>query len=213
MQKRILPQVPWAATSFWSVKSYPLLVSCIALFMFGVGDGLILQSFLGNSPWTIFAQGIALHTPFSVGGASLATSIVILCITIPLRIPIGLNTFLNALLIALALDIINRTVPTPDALWLKWLMCISGIIIGGIASAFYLTANMGTGPRDGLMVAISQRFDLPIAWSRTLLEIFACGTGWLMGGNFGLGTLLFAISIGHILSFTMRKMQSHYPQQ
>ncbi len=210
MRKRILPQVPWAATSFWSPRPLPLLVSCIALFMFGVGDGLLLQSQLGNSPWTIFAQGLARHTPLSVGGASLTTSIVILAMTIAMRIPMGLNTFLNALLIALALDIVNRTVPIPDSLTLRWLMCATGIVIAGVAGAFYLSVNMGAGPRDGLMVAISQRFGLPIAWSRTILEVFACSTGYLMGGQFGLGTILFAISIGHVLSFTMRRFEKYY---
>ncbi len=211
MRNHFLPQVPWAAKSFWSLSPLPLFISCVSLFMFGIGDGLILQSNLGNSPWTIFSEGVARHTPLSIGGASLAVSIIILCLTIPLRIRVGLNTFLNAALIALALDIVSRTVPSSTNSTVQWAMCILGILIGGVASAFYLTANMGAGPRDGLMVAISQRFDVPIAWARTSLEIFACLTGWLMGGNFGLGTLLFALCIGHVLAFVMNHFKKRYP--
>ncbi len=213
MRSRILPRVPWAAPHFWSAKPLPLLVSGAALFLFGVGDGLVLQAGLGNSPWTIFAEGVSLHSPLSVGAASLATSLVLLLLWIPLRVRIGLNTLLNAVLIALAIDVTRAWLPVPHHTAGQWLYCLAGIGLGGMAAAFYLCANMGAGPRDGIMVALSQRWGWPIAKTRTVMELFACTSGWLLGGNLGIGTLAFAVLIGPVLAATMRGFNRRYPAE
>lgn len=204
--------VPWRAPSLWSFKPYPLLVSVLALFGFGVGDGLLLQSKLGNSPWTIFAEGVSLHTPLSVGGASLVTSVVILLLWIPLRIKPGLNTILNAVLIAVAIDITRMLVAPPESMPMRVAMGLLGIAITGIASAYYLTVNMGAGPRDGVMVALSARYGWSVTKARTCIEIFACSTGWLLGGTVGLGTVAFALLIGPVLGKTLGVFRKHYPQ-
>lgn len=212
MQKKPIPVVPWRAPALWSLKPYPLLVSVLSLFAFGIGDGLLLQSQMGNSPWTIFAEGVSLHTPLSVGGASLITSVLILLMWIPLKIKPGLNTILNAVLIALAIDVTRLLVPTPDLLWQKIALGLLGIVITGIASAYYLTANMGTGPRDGVMVALSTRYGWSVQKARTCIEIFACVSGWLMGGTVGLGTVAFALLIGQVLGRTLQWMHKRYQQ-
>ena len=210
MKKNPVPVVPWRADSLWSKNPRALLVSVLALFGFGIGDGLLLQSQLGNSPWTIFAEGISLHTPLSVGGASLLTSALILLLWIPLRIKLGLNTILNSVLIAMAIDATRLWVPTPELLWQKALLACVGVLIAGICGAFYLGANMGAGARDGVMVAISERFGFQVSRVRTAMELFACGSGWLMGGTVGLGTVLFALLIGPILGKTLACFAKRY---
>lgn len=210
MKKQPIPLVPWRAPKLWSLRAYPLLVSIVSLFLFGVGDGLLLQSQLGNSPWTIFSEGVSLHTPLSVGGASLVTSVVILLLWIPLRIKPGLNTILNAVLIALAIDATRYCVSTPTQWWLQVVLALGGIILAGVASAFYLTANMGTGPRDGVMVAISARWGWSVQKARTMLEVFACAVGWMLGGTVGVGTVVFALLIGPVLQASLRTLRQHY---
>lgn len=213
MKKKPIPIVPWRAPSLWSFKPYPLLVSVLSLFAFGVGDGLLLQSQLGNSPWTIFNEGISLHTPLSVGGASLVVSVLVLLLWIPLKIKPGLNTVLNALLIALAIDVTRYVVATPPELWQQIALGLAGIVITGVSSAYYLSANMGAGPRDGVMVALSARYGWSVQRARTCIEIFACVSGWLMGGTVGLGTVAFALLIGPILGHALQFLQRRYPQQ
>lgn len=213
MKKTPIPIVPWRAPKLWSLQPYPLWVSVLSLFGFGIGDGLLLQSQLGNSPWTIFAEGVSLHTPLSIGGASVLTSAVILLLWLPLRIKPGLNTILNALLIAAAIDLTRYVVPAPELLWQQVALGIFGIVLAGVCGAYYLSANMGAGPRDGVMVVLSERYGWQLSRVRTGLEMFACLSGWMMGGNLGLGTVLFALLIGPVLGATLNVFAKHYPQQ
>ena len=212
MKKIPIPNVPWRASSLWSLQPYPLFVSVVTLLLFGVGDGLLLQSQLGNSPWTIFAEGLSLHTPLSVGMSSLFISAVILLLWLPLRIKLGLNTILNAVLIAIAIDLTRQWVPTPSELWQQILLGVGGIVLTGISGAYYLSVNMGAGPRDGVMVALSSRTGISVAWIRTFMEVCACAVGWVLGGTVGLGTIAFALCIGPVLGLTLRWFQRRYPQ-
>ncbi|UOO91089.1 YitT family protein [Vitreoscilla massiliensis] len=211
MKNTPIPIVPWRAPSLWSLQPYPLLVSIVSLFGFGIGDGLLLQSHLGNSPWTIFAEGLSLHTPLSVGMSSMLLSALILLLWWPLRIKIGLNTILNAVLIAIAIDVTRQYVPTPTLLWQQLALGISGIVLAGICGAFYLSVNMGAGPRDGVMVALSARTGMSVPKIRTLMEVFACLSGWLLGGTVGLGTIAFALLIGPVLGLTLKLFRRCYP--
>ena len=212
MKKTPIPIVPWRSNTLWSLNPRAWCVSVLALFGFGIGDGLLLQSQLGNSPWTIFAQGVSLHTPLSVGGASVLISGVILLLWLPLRIKPGLNTILNALLIALAIDVTRYFVSTPALLWQQVLLGLFGIVLAGVCGAYYLSANMGAGPRDGVMVALSERYGWPLSQVRTGLEVFACLSGWAMGGNLGLGTVAFALLIGPVLGRTLNWFAKRYRQ-
>ena len=212
MKKTPIPNVPWCASSLWSLQPYPLCVSVVALLLFGVGDGLLLQSQLGNSPWTIFAEGLSLHTPLSVGMSSLLLSALILLLWWPLRIKIGLNTILNAVLIAIAIDLTRQYIPTPSLLWQQIGLGLAGIVLAGISGAYYLSVNMGAGPRDGVMVALSARTGMSVPKIRTLMEVFACLSGWLLGGTVGLGTIAFALLIGPVLGITLKLFRRYYPQ-
>ena len=212
MKKTPIPNVPWRASSLWSLQPYPLCVSVVALLLFGVGDGLLLQSQLGNSPWTIFAEGLSLHTPLSVGMSSLLLSALILLLWWPLRIKIGLNTILNAVLIAIAIDLTRQYIPTPALLWQQIGLGLAGIVLAGISGAYYLSVNMGAGPRDGVMVALSARTGMSVPKIRTLMEVFACLSGWLLGGTVGLGTIAFALLIGPVLGITLKLFRRYYPQ-
>lgn len=155
MSKKLIPHPPWAAKYFWSFEPYPISIASGSFFVFGIGDGLLFCSDLGNSPWTVLAQGISQHLNINVGSAGFLISILILTLWIPLRIKIGLGTLLNALLISVALGLTATFVPTPTTLIGQAVMCLVGISLSGVAAAIYLSCNLGTGVRDGIMVVIS----------------------------------------------------------
>lgn len=211
MSKKNIPHPPWAAKHFWSFEPYPITVASGSFFVFGIGDGLLLCSGLGNSPWTVLAQGISQHLDINVGTAGFLISILLLALWIPLRIKIGLGTLLNALLISVALGVTASIVPTPVTYWGQVLMCLVGISLSGIAAAIYLSCNLGTGPRDGIMVAFSTRFHWKLSWVRTGIELFACISGYFLGGIVGVGTVLFALLVGPILGKTVTTLANKYP--
>lgn len=211
MSKKTIPHPPWAAPHFWSFKPYSLLVASASFFLFGVGDGLIFRATLGNAPWTVLAQGISQHLNINIGAAGLLISILILILWIPLRIKIGLGTLLNALLISTALGVTASFVATPITFYGQVLMCLAGIILSGTAAAIYLSCNLGTGPRDGIMVALSTRYRWKLSWARTSIELFACIFGYLLGGTVGGGTILFALLVGPILGKTVAILAWRYP--
>ena len=166
------------------------------LVLFGFGEALLIASGAGVSPWTVFAQGIALHTGWSIGFATMIVSFAILLLWWPLRQKPGIGTLLNAVIIAGMIDFSLAWLPYPSAPLLQWLQAAAGVLVVGLASAIYLTSNLGPGPRDGLMTGLQARTGWPIANIRMLLEVSAVSLGWYLGGVVGLGTLLFAFGIG-----------------
>lgn len=194
-----LPQTPWAAKSLWEIETKSLLVLCFSLSLLGIGDGLLVLSNLGSAPWTVLSQGIALQAQFSVGWASFIVSILVMLMWIPLRLKVGFGTILNVVLIALFLGLSIFYISPPSSILARFCYLITGIIFFGIGTAFYLTCHQGAGPRDGLMVGLCHRFKLRIGIVRTLMEVSVCFLGFLLGGTVGIGTLLFATSIGWII--------------
>lgn len=205
MQKKfhVLPKTPWMASSFWAIEVKTLIVLLFSLTTFGIGEGLILLSDLGSAPWTVLSQGIALQGEFSVGWASFFVSCAVMLLWIPLKLRLGLGTVLNVVVIALFLGLTVDLLPTFTALGgrLAYLFC--GIALIGIGSAFYLTCHQGAGPRDGLMVGVCQRFHLKVGVVRTSMEIAVCTLGFFLGGTVGIGTVLFAVSIGWVVQFIL----------
>lgn len=196
---RVIPHTSWAATSLWSVKRKTLSVLLLALTILGVGDGLIVLSGLGSTPWTVLSQGVALQTGMSIGWASFLISGIVMLAWLPLKLRFGLGTLLNIVVIAFFLDLTTKILPEPTALSDRIAFGVAGLFLYGLGTAFYLTCHLGAGPRDGLMVGICQRFHLKVGVVRTSIEVLVCAFGFLLGGTVGFGTLIFAASIGWIV--------------
>ena len=169
---------------------------CFGLALFGLGEGLLIVSFAGASPWSVLAQGIALNINFSIGIITIFVSIVVLLFWLPLKQKPGIGTILNAIIIGLMIDICIKFVPTPEKYLSQILLATLAVLTVGLGGGIYLVANLGAGPRDGLMVGLQKKTNLPIATVRAFLEISVMSTGWYLGGTVGVGTLLFAFGIG-----------------
>jgi len=198
-----IPKLSWTSTKPFNLKPKfsTLFFLCFGLTLFGIGEGLLLVSSSGASPWTVLAQGISLNVDFSIGTITLILSIAVLFLWIFLNQKPGIGTVLNALIIAMMIDLCVKFVPTPENLISQISLAIIAVITVGIGGGIYLVANLGPGPRDGLMVGIQQRTNLPIALVRVIIEITVVSIGWYLGGVVGIGTLLFAFGIGPTVAF------------
>jgi len=166
------------------------------LSLFGLGEGLLIVSFTGASPWSVLAQGISLNVNLSIGTITLLISIAVLILWIPLGQKPGVGTIFNALIIAMMIDLCIKYVPTPSNYIHQIILAIISVIIVGIGGGIYLVSNLGAGPRDGLMIGLQKLTNFPIAVVRATLEISVVSIGWYLGGTLGIGTLLFAFGIG-----------------
>jgi hypothetical protein len=200
--------MPWSAEgSTWRAPAATFSILFLGLCLFGVGEGMLVAAGLGNTPWTVLAQGIAGRTPLDIGAATIAVSIVVLIGWIPLRQKPGIGTIANVVLIGLALDVAARVLPEPRALpWQLLQVCI-GIATVGLGGALYLTADLGPGPRDGWMTGIHRRTGIGVATVRTTIEVFALAVGIALGGRAGLGTVAFAVLVGYTLAASFRVMK------
>lgn len=172
----------------------------VGLVLFGVGIGFMLRSNLGLPPWDVLHQGLAVGLGLTVGIWSIIVSFVVLALWLPLRERYGIGTLLNALIIGVMIDVTSAVLPAAGSAPVAGVMLMFGILLIGFASGLYVGANLGPGPRDGLMTAIARR-GLSIRLTRWLLEIAVLVTGWLLGGTFGVGTVAFALLIGPIVQF------------
>lgn len=167
------------------------------LFIFGIGDSLLIVSDLGNAPWSVLAQGISRQTSMSVGVSTLIISVMVLLLWIPLKERPGLGTIANIIVIAAAIDIGIHFIPHPQTFALKLVYVVTGIVLVGTGSALYITCALGPGPRDGWMTSIHRRTGWPIGRVRLGIELSVLALGMALGGRAGLGTALFALFIGY----------------
>ena len=193
-----VPKVNWSSEKPYNFKPKfsTLFLCCFGLILFGLGEGLLIVSFTGASPWSVLAQGISLNVNLSIGTITLLISISVLILWIPLGQKLGIATIFNALIIAIMIDLCIKFVPTPSNYYNQLILAIVSVIAVGIGGGIYLVSNLGAGPRDGLMVGLQVKTNLPIALVRALLEISVVTIGWYLGGVVGIGTLLFAFGIG-----------------
>ena len=193
-----IPKVSWSSERPLNLrpKISTFFFLCLGLTLFGLGEGLLIVSLTGASPWTVLAQGISLNVDFSIGTVTLFISLGVLFFWIFLNQKPGIGTFLNALIVAVMIDISIAFVPTPESFIFQLLLAIFAVLIVGLGSGFYLVANLGPGPRDGLMTGIQRKTNYPIAAVRAFLEITVVSIGWYLGGTVGIGTLLFAFGVG-----------------
>ncbi len=195
-------------TTWWSsddpMSTRPRLstmtILVIGLWIFGTGDAIIIAAGIGNAPWTVLAEGIAVNIDWSIGQTTFLVSVLVLLLWIPLKEKPGVGTILNAILIAAAIEYMGGVLPTPEKFEYQILQVIIGSIFVGIGSGMYLTANLGPGPRDGWMTGLQRVSGIPIGRVRGSIEIGVLALGWLMGGTFGVGTIIFAITIGPIVA-------------
>ena len=193
-----VPKVSWSSEKPLNLKPKfsTFLFLCFGLTLFGLGEGLLIVSFAGASPWSVLAQGISLNTSLSIGIITILVSIAVLIFWVPLNQKPGIGTILNAIIIGLMIDVCIKHVPTPENYIYQILLATVAVLTVGFGGGIYLVANLGAGPRDGLMVGLQNKTNLPIAAVRGSLEITVMSIGWYLGGTVGVGTLLFAFGIG-----------------
>ena len=198
-----VPKVSWSSNKPLNLKPKlsTLFFLCFGLSLFGIGEGLLIVSFTGASPWSVLAQGISLNVNYSIGFITFILSVTVLFFWIFLNQKPGIGTILNALIVAAMIDICIRFVQTPDSYISQILLAIFAVFMVGLGGAIYLITNLGPGPRDGLMIGLQEKTHFPIAVVRTFLEITVVSLGWYLGGIVGIGTLLFALGIGPAVAF------------
>ena len=193
-----VPTTWWSADDPWTLKPRfsTMILLIVGLIIFGAGDAVLISARLGNTPWTVLAEGIAENLGWSIGESTFFVSFMVLLLWIPLREKPGIGTILNAILIAATIEVLLPILPTPEAFSLQIIQVIVGIFLVAIGSGLYLTANLGPGPRDGTMTGLTKVTGIPIGRIRSGIEIFVIAIGWTLGGKFGIGTILYAILIG-----------------
>ncbi|MFT5220785.1 MAG: putative membrane protein YczE [Gammaproteobacteria bacterium] len=193
-----VPTLGWSSPRPLNMRPGPLTLFylCFGLVLFGLGESLLIASGAGVSPWTVLAQGIATRFDWSIGFTTMVISFFVLLLWIPLARTPGIGTVLNAVIIALMIDFSLAWLPYPQLLHWQLIQAAGGVLIVGIASGIYLTANLGAGPRDGLMTGLQAVTGKPIATIRIAIEISVVAAGWYLGGVVGVGTILFAFGVG-----------------
>tara|TARA_B100001559_G_scaffold89659_1_gene74935 strand:- start:442 stop:1089 length:648 start_codon:yes stop_codon:yes gene_type:complete len=193
-----IPKVSWSSKKPLNLKPKisTFFYLCIGLGIFGLGEGLLIISYTGASPWSVLAQGISLNIDLSIGLVTFFVSLFALSLWMFLDQKPGIGTIFNIIIIAAMIDLSIAFVQTPQSYIGQLFMAIVAVLLVGLGSGIYLIANLGPGPRDGLMTGIQRKTNLPIAVVRAFLEITVVSIGWYLGGTVGIGTLLFAFGIG-----------------
>ena len=171
----------------------------LGLCLFGFSAALMVRAGLGLDPWNVFHQGLSAQFGISLGTVVIAMGVLVMLMWIPLRQKPGLGTLSNIFVIGLALDASLALLPTVEGLGFRAALMVSGVLLNALASAAYIGAGMGPGPRDGLMTGLNRRLGWSIRVSRLTVEIVVLGLGWLLGGTIGLGTIAYALAIGPLI--------------
>jgi uncharacterized membrane protein YczE len=199
---RSVPSTKWSSDKplNFSPKPITIFILCLGLFLFGLGESLIITASVGMSPWTVLAEGLSITTGLSIGTLTFLISLGVLLLWIPLKQQAGIGTILNAIIVAAVIEWSLPYLPHPETYAMQILQAVLGTLIVGVASGIYLIANLGPGPRDGLMTGCQKATGLPIAWVRVFLEIVVITIGWTLGGTVGIATVIFAIGVGPAVS-------------
>ncbi|MDA9091894.1 hypothetical protein N9J56_01230 [Pelagibacteraceae bacterium] len=200
-----IPKLSWSSKSptNFKPKLETLLYLCLGLIFFGFGEGLLIVSGIGASPWNVLHQGVAVSLDLTVGTIAFLVSFLVLLLWYFLDQKIGVGTIINFIIIAIMIDVTIFFFEKPEQIFFRFLMAITAILIIGFGTAVYLIANLGAGPRDGLMTGLQKKTKFPIALVRVCIEITVVLLGWFLGGVLGVGTLLFAFGIGPAVAFSL----------
>jgi uncharacterized membrane protein YczE len=201
---KTIPSLPWSSPK--PLNFFPRIITLgylvLGLVLFGIGEAILIAAGSGVSPWTVLAQGVMNLTTWSVGFSTFIISGSVLLLWIPLRQTPGIGTILNVIIVATVIDFSLHYLPITGNSSLQVIYALAGVLITGIGGGIYLTANLGAGPRDGLMTGLQRISGAPIAWVRNGIEVTAVIAGWTLGGVVGIGTLLFAFLIGPSVALT-----------
>jgi|TARA_B110000261_G_C12968201_1_gene311362 uncharacterized membrane protein YczE len=203
LQIKKIPKLSWSSKSPRNLKPSfkTLFLLCFGLIIFGFGEGLLIISTIGASPWNVLHQGLALNLGLSVGSWAFLISLIVLLLWFFLDEKIGMGTILNFIIIAIMIDMTIYFFKAPE-LWInQFLLCIVSVLMVGLGSGIYLIARLGPGPRDGLMTGLQKKTGFSIALIRGTIEIIVVSCGWLLGGTIGVGTVLYALGIGPAVAF------------
>ncbi len=193
---------PVSVTPTRHARPLRIIQLMLGLIAYGVSMVLMVQASLGVMPWDVLHQGLSLHSGWPMGRVSILVGALVLLAWWPIRQRPGFGTVANVLVIGLVFDLVTPLMVdriAPLSLPLRGVVLLSGVILNGLATAAYLGARFGPGPRDGLMTGISRRSGWPLRRVRTLIEGSVLGIGFLMGGGLGLGTVLYALAIGPLI--------------
>ena len=201
---RTVPKTFWSAgESNWKAKPSTYAVLIFGLWLFGAGEAAFVAAGIGVSPWTVFAQGVSKQTGLSIGWSTFFSSAIVLLLWIPLKRKPGLGTIANMIVIAIALEVMANVYPQPtERIWQLALVFL-GVGLTGFGSGFYLTCNLGTGPRDGLMTGLHNITSVRIGRVRLFIEVIVLTIGWFLGGTVGMGTIIFALFIGQSVAVAL----------
>lgn len=197
---RTVPRTAWSASGPWRPTATALVALLAGLWLFGTGEAALVAAGIGVSPWTVLAQGISRSVGIDLGVATFWVSLAVLSLWWPLRRRPGLGTVLNIVVIAIALDVMVPVFPKPTSPLLQVVEALLGVGIVGAGSAFYITSNLGPGPRDGLMTGLHDRTGVRIGRVRLAIEVVVLTVGWLLGGTVGIGTVLFGLLVGQAVA-------------
>lgn len=183
----------------------------VGLFLYGFTMAMMVESTLGLDPWDVFHEGVTRHVGLSFGQVVIATGAVVLLLWIPLRQLPGVGTVANVVVIGLAADLGIAVIAQPDDLWLRSLLLVGGIVGNGFAGALYIGAALGPGPRDGLWLGLVRRTGRSVRLWRTVIEVTVLAVGFALGGTVGVGTVLYAVTIGPIVQAFLPLVQVEVP--
>ena len=176
----------------------------IGLLIYGLALSMVINAKIGVPPWDVFAQGISLQLNTSYGVASIIVSVIVLLFWIPLKVKPGIGSIMNAVLIGLWADFWSQYLPKLDSYWGNLAMFLLGTCTLALATGLYITSNLGSGPRDGLILGLTKRLGWKVWQVRTSIEVLVLSLGWLMGGQVREGTLIFAVTIGYLMQVSLR---------
>ena len=198
LQIKKIPRLSWSSKSPRNLKPSfkTLFLLCLGLAIFGLGEGLLIISTIGASPWNVLHQGLYFNLGFSIGTWAFLVSLIVLLLWFFLEEKIGIGTILNFIIIAIMIDLSVYFFEAPESLINKFLLGITSVLLVGLGSGIYLVARLGPGPRDGLMTGLQKKTDFSIASIRGSIEVFVVVCGWSLGGIIGSGTLLYALGVG-----------------
>lgn len=181
-----------------------LLRLLAGLWLYGLAIALMIEGAVGAAPWDVFHLGVSRHLPLSFGTVMILTAVGVLLAWIPLRQMPGLGTLANTLLLGPFADANLALLPAPDGLWLQYGYLLAGVAVCAFATALYVGAQLGPGPRDGLMTGLARRTGWSIRRIRTLIEVGVLAIGVALGGTAGIGTVVFALAVGPVTQFFLR---------
>ncbi|MFI1567691.1 YitT family protein [Streptomyces sp. NPDC020490] len=174
------------------------------LVLYGASSALLVEAGLGLEPWNVLHQGLAELTGLTIGAVSIVVGAAVLLLWIPLRQRPGLGTVSNVFVVGIAMDGTLALVPDAHSLAVRVPLLLGGVLLNGVATGLYIAARLGPGPRDGLMTGLHRRSGRSIRLIRTALEVAVVATGFALGGTVGVGTVLYAVSIGPLAQLFLR---------